>query len=83
LELPDLDLDNNLEEDYFAPGDDLEGDSSMTTSQKTNEFGMDYVLTIGTKINKDFGSKGCFEGEVMSGPHSVTVKGDDIVVWKV
>jgi len=48
-----------------------------------NEFGTDYVPTIGTKINKDFGSKGFFEGEVVSGPHNVTVKGDDIVVWKV
>jgi len=83
LELPDFDLDNNLGEDYFASGDDLEGDSSMTTSQKTNEFGTDYVPMIGTKINKDFGSKGFFEGEVVSGPHSCTVKGDDIVVWKM
>ena len=84
LELLDFDLDDNLGEDYFAPGDDLEGDSSMTTSsQKTNEFGTDYVPTIGTKINKDFGSKGFFEGEVVSGPHRVTVKGDDIMVWKV
>jgi len=83
LELPDFDLDDNLGEDYFASGDDLEGDSSMTTSQKTNEFGTDYVPTIGTKINKDFGSKGFFEGEVVSGPHSRTVKGDNIVVWKV
>jgi len=58
LELPDFDLDDNLGEDYFAPGNDLEEDSSMTTSQKTNEFGMDYVPTIGTKINKDFGPKG-------------------------
>ena len=39
--------------------------------------------TIGTKIHKDFGSKGFFQGEVTSGPHSRTVKGDDIVVWKV
>jgi len=44
---------------------------------------MDYVPTIGTKINKDFGSKGFLEGEVTSGPHRCTVKGDDIVVWKV
>jgi len=83
LELPDFDLDDNLGEDYFASENDLEGDSSMTTSQKTNEFGTDCVPTIGTKINKDFGSKGFFEGEVVSGPHSCTVKGDDIVVWKV
>jgi len=83
LELPDFDLDHNLGEDCFASGDDLEEDSSMTTSQKTNEFGTDYVPTIGTKINKDFGSKGFFEGEVVSGPHSCTVKGDNIVVWKV
>jgi len=83
LELPDFDLDDNLGEDYFAPGDDLEEDSSMTASQETTKFGMDYVPTIGTKISKDFGSKGFFEGEVVSGPHSVTVKGDDIVVWKV
>jgi len=83
LELPDFDLDDNLGEDYFASGDDLEGDSSMTTSQKTNEFGTDYVPTIGTKINKDFGSKGFFEGKVVSSPHSRTVKGDNIVVWKV
>ena len=82
LELQDFDLDDNLGEDYFAPGDDLEGDSSMTTSQKTNEFGTDYVPTIGTKINKDFGSKGFFEGEVVLGPHSVT-KGGNIVVRKV
>jgi len=83
LELPDFDLDDNLGEDYFAPGDDLKGDSSMTSSQKTDEFGTDYVPTIGTKINKDFRSKGFFEGEVVSAPHSVTVKGDNIVVWKV
>jgi len=82
LELLDFELDDNLGEDYFAPGDDLEGDSSMTTSQKTNEFGTDYVPTIGTKINEDFGSKGFFKGEVVPGPHSVTVKGDNIVVWK-
>jgi len=83
LDLPDFDLDENLGEDYFASGDDLEGDSSMTNSCKTDEFGTDYVPTIGTKINKDFGSKGFFEGEVMLGPHSRTVNGDDIVVWKV
>jgi len=83
LELPDFDLDNNLGEDYLASGDDLEGDSSMTTSHKTDEFGTDYVPTIGTKINKDFRSKGFFEGEVTSGPHSCTVNGDNIVVWKV
>jgi len=83
LELPDIDLDDNLGEDYFAPGDDLEGNSSMTTSQKMNKFGTDYVPTIGTKVNKDFGSKGFFEGEAVSGPHNVTIKGDDIVVWKV
>jgi len=39
LELPDFDLDDNLGEDYFAPGEDLKGDSSMTSSQKTVEFG--------------------------------------------
>jgi len=83
LELPDFDLDDNLGEDYFTPGDDLEGDSSMTSSRKTDKFGTDYVPTIGTKINKDFGSKGFFEGEVVSGPHNVTVKGDNVVVWKV
>ena len=83
LELPDFDLDDNLGEDHFASGDELEEDSSMTTSQKTNEFGTDCVPTIETKINKDFGSKGFFEGEVASGPHSRTVKGDDIMVWKV
>jgi len=55
----------------------------MTTSQKTNEFGTDYVPTIGMKINKDFGSKGFFEGKVVSGPHSCTVKGDNIKVWIV
>ena len=68
LELPDFDLDNNLGEDYFAPGKDLEGDLSMTSSQKTVEFGTDYVPAIGTKISKDFGSKGYFEGEVVSVP---------------
>jgi len=83
LELPDFDLNDNLGEDYFAPGDDLEGDSSMTSSQKTDEFRTDCVPTIGTKINKDFGSKGFFEGEVVSGPHDVTVKGYNIVVWEV
>jgi len=83
LELPDFDLDDNLGEDYFAPGEDLEGNSSMTSSQKAVEFGTDHVPTIGTKINKDFGSKGCFEVKVVSGPHNVTVKGDNMVVWKV
>jgi len=83
LELPDFDLDNNLGEDYFAPGEDLKGDSSMTSSQKTVEFGTDYVPAIEKKISKDFGSKGCFEGEVVSGPHNITIKGDNMVVWKV
>ena len=83
LELPDFDLDNNLGEDYFAPGEDLVGDSSMTSSQKMVEFGTDYIPAIGTKISKDFGSKGYFEGEVVSGPHNITVKGDNMVVWKV
>jgi len=55
----------------------------MTSSQKTVEFGTDYAPTIGTKISKDFGSKGHFEGEVVSGPHNVTVEGDNMVVWKV
>jgi len=55
----------------------------MTSSQKTVEFGTDYVPAIGTKISKDFGSKGYFKGEVVSGPHNVTVKGDNMVVWKV
>jgi len=89
LELPDFDLDDNLGEDYFAPGEDLEGNSSMTSSQKTVKFGTDYVPAIGTKISKDFGSKGYFEGEVVLGPHNVTIKGDNVlfsmnmVVWKV
>jgi len=83
LELPDFDLDDNLGEDYFAPGEDLEGDLSMTSSQKTVEFGTDYVPAIGTKISKDFGSKGYFEGEAVPGPHNITVKGDNMVVWKV
>jgi len=83
LELPDFDLDDNLGEDYFAPGEDLEGNSSMTSSQKTAEFGTDYVPAIGTKISKDFGSKGYFEGEVVSGPHNITIKGDNMVAWKV
>jgi len=78
--LPDFDLDDNLGEDCLASGDDFEGDSSMTTSHKTDKFGADYVPTIGTKINKDFGSKGFFEGKVTLGPHSLTVNGDDIVV---
>jgi len=38
LELPDFDLDNNLGEDCFTPGEDLEGDSSMTSSQKTLSY---------------------------------------------
>ena len=83
LELPDFDLNDNLGEDYFAPGEDLEVDLSMTSSQKTVEFGTDYVPTIGTKISKDFGSKGHFKGEVVSGPHNVTTEGDNMVVWKV
>jgi len=83
LELPDFDLDDNLGEDCFAPGEDLEGNSSVTSSQKTVEFGTDYVPAIGTKISKDFGSKGCFKGVVVSGPHNVTTKGDNMVVWKV
>jgi len=83
LELLDFDLDDNLGEDYFAPGEDLEGNSSVTSSQKTIEFSADHAPTIGTKISKDFGSKGCFEGKVVSGPHNVTVKGDNMAVWKV
>jgi len=83
LELPEFDLDDNLGEDYFAPGEDLEDKSSMTSSRKTVEFGTDYVPTIGTKIRKDFGSKGYFEGEAVSGPHNVVVEGDNMVVWKV
>jgi len=43
LELPEFDLDDNLGEDCFAPGEDLKGKSSMTSSQKTVEFGTDYV----------------------------------------
>jgi len=83
LELPDFDLNDNLGEDYFAPGEDLKGDLSMTFSQKMVELGTDYVPAIGTKISKDFGSKGYFEGEVVSGPHNVTVERDNMVVWKV
>jgi len=48
LELPDFDLDNNLGEDCFAPGGDLEGESSVTPSQKMTEFNADCVPTIGT-----------------------------------
>jgi len=44
---------------------------------------MDYVPTIGTKINKDFGTKGFFVGTVLSGPHIRTVNGDNLTVWKV
>jgi len=54
LELPDFDLDDNLGEDHFAPREDLEGDSSVTSSQRTVKFGTDYV----PKISKDFRSKG-------------------------
>jgi len=83
LELPEFDLDDNLGEDYFALGEDLEDKSSMTSSQKTVEFGTDCVPTIGMKVRKDFGSKEHFEGEVVSGPHNVIVEGDNMVVWKV
>jgi len=83
LELPDFDLDDNLGEDCFAPGEDFEGNSSVTSSQKVVKFGTDCAPMIGTKISKDFGSKGHFEGEVVSGPHNVTAKGDNMVVWKV
>jgi len=83
LELPDFDLDENLGEDYFAPGGNLEGDSSMTTSHTTGAYGTDYVPTIGTKIHKDFGTKGFFAGTVTSGPHICTMNGDDLTVWKV
>jgi len=83
LELPDFDLDENLGEDYFAPGGDLEGNSSVTTSRETGTFGTDYVPTIGTKIHKDFGTKGFFAGTVTSGPHIRTMNGDDLTVWKV
>ena len=83
LEFLDFDLDENLGEDYFASGDDLEGDLSMTTSHKTDEFETDYMPEISTKINKDFGSKGFFKGEVVLGPHICKVNGDDIVMWKV
>ena len=83
LELPEFDLDDNLGEDCFTPGEGLEDKSSVTPSQKTVEFGADCVPTIGTKIRKDFGSKGHFEGEAVSGPHDVVAEGDNMVVWKV
>jgi len=51
LELPDFDLDDILGEDYFAPGEELEGNLSMTSSQKTAEFGTDFVPAIGAKIS--------------------------------
>jgi len=57
LELPDFDLDDNLGEDYFGPVDDLEGDLSMTSSRKTDEFGMDYVPTIGMKTTRISGPR--------------------------
>jgi len=83
LELLEFDLDDNLGEDCFAPGEGLEDKSSMTSSQKTVEFGADCAPTIGTKIRKDFGSKGHFEGEAVSGPPNVVTEGDNMVVWKV
>jgi len=55
----------------------------VTPGQKTTEFGADHVPMIGTRISKDFGSKGHFEGKVVPGPHDVTVEGDNMVVWKV
>jgi len=45
LELPEFDLNDNLGEDYFAPGEDLEDKSSMTSSQKTVEFGTSVRIT--------------------------------------
>jgi len=83
LELPDFDLDENLGEDYFAPGGNLEGDSSVTTSHETGTYGTDYVPTIGTKIHKDFGTKGFFAGTATSGPLVCAMNGDDATVWKV
>ena len=38
---------------------------------------------IGTKICKDFGSKGYFEGKVTEGPFIRTENGKDIAIWKV
>jgi len=55
--LPAFDLDDNLGEDYFAPEEDLEGDSSATPSQKMTEFGTDYVPSIGTKISSPWTSE--------------------------
>jgi len=83
LELPDFDLDKNLGEDYFTLGEDQEGNSSLTTSHGTEAVETKCVPMIGTKINKDFGSKGFFEGKVTSGPYIRIADGDDITVWKV
>jgi len=83
LELSDFDLEENLGEDYFALGGDLEGDSSVTASRETGTFRTDYVPTIGTKIHKDSRTKGFFAGRVTSGPHIRTVNGDDLTVCKV
>ena len=78
LELPDFDLDENLGEDYFTAGDDQEDKSSLTDSQGTKATEEEFVPTIGTKIGKDFGSGGQFEGEVTHGPFVRPEKGKDI-----
>jgi len=57
LELPDFDMDENLGEDYFVSGKDLEGNSSLVASREMDAFGTEYAPTIGTKINTDSGSK--------------------------
>ena len=83
LELPDFDLDENLREDYFTLGEGREDRSSLTDSQGTTKTEEGFVPTIGTKICKDFGSKGYFEGEVTEGPFIRTENGKDVTVWKV
>jgi len=82
LELPDFDFDKNLGEDYFALGEDQEGNSSLTPSHGTEAGGTYYVPTIRTKISKEFGME-FYEGKVVSCPCVRTVDGNDMTVWKV
>ena len=88
LERPGFDLDESLGEDFFATNDDSGNDpSSLSPSgasvDKSQDEHASHRPQHGDRITKEFKGGAEYHGTIVSGPHTVTVEGKDVLVWKV
>lgn len=78
LEMPDIDLDKNLGEDYFSSGE-----KSNPANQDASSNAIGPIPTMGDKIYKEFKGGDVYEGKVESGPRRLEIDGMDVPAWMV